>query len=517
MDSPQLAPGQAHRGGARALDALPCEVAAVVAAHLDQYDCARLAVASRAMYAACMPRLCSTVVVDPGSTPYDRDIPSSLSCTYINLTRGLRRFLRVAPRVHALRVVALPDLMSVHDEVLARALAAFLRAQTTLRELVWTPPSFQWAWLAHLSQTDMLQVLDISMAATDAAAAAAADIEDKNGIRGAGARFCNLLRFRLSSPVLLAQFGRLEGACAQVRSLVVDRALQIRVWPPATELARNPTADLDVDTVRCVLTSPRPLLVDLTLSGVLVCEADAALLQDAVCLPQLQRLVLHQVAECGPRTGDGFLLAVAKHLHHIRELHLDFREGAQDTVAPALNAIATRAPLAALALVVRVNNAKLIYSDADHIYKAHARAVAAFPCLQKLSLKVCQELAFCDLIVPTPDILGRSMGRLRLLQKLQLHALTTNLLVEWLAPLDKLRFLDVRDTRDVHVQPTLVMGETVVGPREEIQQIAQQHFQANPSLISIRIDNTVFGVDRSTANVQSDASFNWFDHHMSGR
>lgn len=498
----------------RALDALPREVAAAVAAHLDQYDCACLALASRAMYVACIPRLHHTVVVDPSYTQYGRKNSNAHRCTYINLMYGLRCFLRVRPQVHSLRVIALPNLMNAHDDDTTAAIATFLRAQRRLRQLAWDPPTFQWAWLTQLPQPEMLVLLDISMAMSDAVAAATA-LYNKNG-NSASARFSNLVHFRLSSPVLLAYFGQLEGGCTELRSLAVDRALRVRLWPPATELARNPAPDLDMGTVRCILTTPRPLLVDLTLSGVLVTEDDALCLQRTVRLPQLQRLVLHHVAECGPRVREGFLLAVAEHLHQVRTLHLDFREGWRDTVAPALEVIGKYAHLVALGLVVRVNNAKLVHNDAHHIYMAHARALAAFPRLHKLTLEVYQELAFCDLIVPTPNILGRSISRLQFLRSLQLHALSSDSLKGWLSPLSNLQYLDVQDASDIQVSPTLVVDRVMADPWTEAQRIGQQYLEANPSLISVRINTIVSGRDGFNVEVRDDPSVNrWFDFHMS--
>lgn len=503
---------------ARALDALPPEAVELVAAQLDQYDSARLALVSRAMYIACMPRLCHTVIVDPDYTHYthyDQESYNSDGCTYINLVHSFRRLMQVQPPVHALHVIALPCPISLYDDHTAGAIATFFQTQVFLRELVWRPSTFQWQWLFGWVQPENLARLDISMAAKDAAAAATCGNETEES--SASSLFRNLTHFRLGSTVLLFQFARIAGAGAQLRTLTIDRVLQTRVWPPATELAHTPASDLDMCTVRCILAVPRPHLVDLTLSGVFVAEADAARLGETVNLPQIRRLVLHRVAECGPREHDGFLLGVAKHFEQLRQLHLDFREGARDTVACALQLIATRAPVAALGLVVRVNNAKLTYNDAEYIYRAHAHAVTSFSRLCKLTLEVYQEFAFCDVLIPTPSILGHAISRSKKLKSLQLHAPAPTHVTEWLASLCNLRHLDVQEYCDLHELPNLVVGTNLVDPHAEAHILGQQHLQANPSLLSVRINDAILTREISNHAWHDKSSNRRFNLHISVR
>lgn len=491
---------QSDGSKARALDSLPPEIASSVADHLSQYDCLSLAATSRTMHVTCMPRLLHKVVVDPSYTEFSPEYAPH--CTYINLLYSFRRFVRAGPLVQTLWVEALPDLACIDGDT-AHALMDFFRLQESLAALIWRPPTFNWEWLARLPQPENLLRLDICMALLHLPRSEAS----------LHAQFCNLDHLRLHVPLTLAQWARLEGGCEHLRALCVDRSTRepTALLPPSRDLAAPDFAAVDVDTIRKVFATPRPTLLALTLSNVLVCEDDALRLAQAVCLPQLEYFALHGVAECGARTRDGFLPLIAPQVTNLRALHLDFREGAQDTVAAFLAAIAT-APLTELDLVVRLNEIKLSFADADTIYSTHARALAAFSLLTKLSIEVRQESAFCDLTVPTPEVLGRTTGGMRLLRSLRLSVPTLRTLAAWLAPLERLQYLDVFGVR-AGGAPNLGLGMVHPNVFDEwfkVQHAAQLYAEARPSLLYVRINQCVFDFSGADVNPR-DGIDRWFD------
>lgn len=522
------------------IDKLPPEITAHITNMLNQHDTLSLAYTSKTMATQCFVRLYEKVVVDSHYTQFNKEYPHYH--TYINLLYNFKKFIRNrrSQGVKSLHVVSLPDLTNIYDADVSRLLHEFFALLTNLHELVWLLDNFRLEYLRRLPNHACLTRLELNIKYSNylGELAPGKAVEDNEYL------FPNLVTFHIRPFLNLRRLVKLlnnllvarnsHHVRQSLRSLKLARfdSDTTLLVPPARELA-NPAAldstdddhhEYELDTLEAVFVRSHMGrlngLIELSLNNMLVSERDAQILSKSVDLTKIRRLELKNVSEYGARPEDdprrGVLGQLAPQLSQLIELRLDYREASIDTIGPFLHSLEN---LRSLDMVVRLNDIKKACTDVSAMYMDYGTAISRQKHMEHFCVEIREESSFCDIVVPTPLPIIKSLKNLTNLRSIRLNAgdrtQSVEALLEVLRSLPKLEILDVFGAK-AGGAPNLGLGMIHPNVYDEwfkVQHVALLYWRAQIGLRYVRIHKCVFEIYDGVANPRDGIDW-WFDSQV---
>ncbi|KAK6463920.1 hypothetical protein DFJ63DRAFT_54140 [Scheffersomyces coipomensis] len=174
-------------------DKLPYEIRSQVANELSQFDCIKLLLVNKAIYASTITRLYQYIIIDEDYNSfnnekeynyrrYERDnkYRSQFSCTFINSSYNLKRFIRVYntkfmkehsfdgidenfPHIRRFECIKIPDSLNIYDYELNDQLILFFKHLICLRQLIWLNDNFRLEFLYNLKNKYLINTLVLNI------------------------------------------------------------------------------------------------------------------------------------------------------------------------------------------------------------------------------------------------------------------------------------------------------------------------------------------------------------------
>ncbi|KAM9892937.1 hypothetical protein OXX79_009678 [Metschnikowia pulcherrima] len=504
------------------LSSLPLEIRLNIASFLNQIDALSLAKTGKALFDPCFQRIYDFVVVDACYTQFSTEYSPHL--TYINSSYSLKQYFKALGRskTRFLHVMCLPDSTNIYNVEIQQFMTHFISGLANLREFVWQCENFTFEQLYNLPNPHLLKSLKVNISH----ASLASRLEQSFGFQNLRnlqirpfanqKRLVNLLGCILEGK---NELDSLDVARFDSDSPALIPAREINNLGQSFEDSEPMSADIETNTLDVVVKSNFAgnfrHLSELCLNSILVSEHDAISLKETVHLPHLTTLKLKNIAEFGfssDRTPtEGFLGLLSPHLINLAHLHLDYRETGRDTIVDFLQNVPF---LKSLDLTVRMNAYKKRYVDETQLYSEIGTAISAQRNLKTLSLELRREHSFCEIVMPTPQVMLTGLAYVTKLKSLRLACVEMHAHEAFNKSVSRLKDLRFLHVFGVNTVPNLGLGMVHPNIYDEwfkVSHFAQEYLQIQRQLRYVRINECVFESDGDIVHPR-DTIDRWFEN-----